>query len=229
MSSLQLQARALGDPTRHAVFRFVVDADHQVGVAELTEHLGLNHNAIRQHLAKLVEAGLLRETTATPQGRGRPRLLYEPDPSVDSRWGVAGPCERLSIMLTEMIASGESPEVVGHRTGQRLVASGAGSHGEPLDGIAELVAQMDRQGFEPSVEETGDGVDVVLGTCPFAAAADTDADTICGLHLGMARGIADATGDVIVDGLVRNDPHRAQCRLRCHRVEVAVPLAAGRR
>ena len=52
-TSLQLQARALGDPTRHSIFRYVVDSATLVDVAELTEHMGLNHNAIRQHLAKL--------------------------------------------------------------------------------------------------------------------------------------------------------------------------------
>ena len=57
MTTLQEQARALGDPTRHSIFQYVADAGHPVGVAELTAHLGLNHNAIRQHLAKLVSAG----------------------------------------------------------------------------------------------------------------------------------------------------------------------------
>ena len=55
MSVLQTQARALGDPTRHELFRYIVDAGRPVDVVELTEHLGLHHNAIRQHLAKLVE------------------------------------------------------------------------------------------------------------------------------------------------------------------------------
>ena len=104
--SLQHQARALGDPTRHAIFRHVSDAPAPVGVAELTQLLGLHHNAIRQHLAKLVEARLLVESSARPAGRGRPRLLYTADPSTDSRWGVTGPYERLSVLLAEVVRSG---------------------------------------------------------------------------------------------------------------------------
>jgi DNA-binding transcriptional ArsR family regulator len=69
-------------------------------VAELTAHFGLNHNAIRQHLAKLVEAGLVVETTAAARGPGRPRLLYQVDPVAESRWGVTGPYERLSVLLS---------------------------------------------------------------------------------------------------------------------------------
>jgi DNA-binding transcriptional ArsR family regulator len=55
MSTLQQQAKALSDPTRHGIFRYIVDAGDDVHVAELTEHFGFNHNAIRQHLAKLAD------------------------------------------------------------------------------------------------------------------------------------------------------------------------------
>ena len=77
MATVQEQARALGDPTRHEIFRAVADAGQPVAVAELTERFGLNHNAIRQHLAKLVAEALIVEATAAPTGRGRPRLVYE--------------------------------------------------------------------------------------------------------------------------------------------------------
>mgnify|MGYP001451517504 CR=1 FL=1 len=58
-ATLQSQARALGDPTRHGVFSYLVDADRPVDVAELTDPFGLNDNAIRQPLARLVDAGLV--------------------------------------------------------------------------------------------------------------------------------------------------------------------------
>lgn len=70
---LQIQAKALGDPTRHGIFRYIADAAEPADVAELTEHLGLNHNAIRQHLAQLVAAELVVESVAPAGGRGRPR------------------------------------------------------------------------------------------------------------------------------------------------------------
>src|SRR4051812_42044770 len=44
--SVQTQARALGDPSRHELFRYIVDASRPVDVVELTEHLRLHHNAI---------------------------------------------------------------------------------------------------------------------------------------------------------------------------------------
>jgi predicted ArsR family transcriptional regulator len=210
--SLQRQARALGDPTRHRIFRYVADADREVDVMELTDHFGLNHNAIRQHLAKLVEAELVVEGTAASEGRpGRPRLCYTLGPTVESRWGVTGPYERLSSMLSEVIRSGDTPVEVGQRIGRRPRFGR-----DDADPVGSLVAEMARQGFDPVVKERGDGFDIVLRECPFATTALADPDTVCGLHLGVAHGLADSLGGLVVDELVRKDPRRARCILRCH-------------
>lgn len=212
MSDLQVQARALGDPSRHALFRYIADAGRPVDVSELTEHLGFHHNAIRQHLAKLVEADLVVEATAPPAGRGRPRLVYTLDASAESRWGVTGPYERLTLLLTEIIRTGESPVEVGRRAGRRA-RGGAGDESDP---VAGLVAAMARHGFEPTSKRRGNQVDIALGACPFETTALADPDTVCGLHLGLAFGAADSSGGLVVDELMVRDPRRGTCRLRCH-------------
>lgn len=213
MSTLQQQAKALGDPTRHRIFRYIVDAGVDVDVAELTGHFGFNHNAIRQHLAKLVDADLVVESSAPVTGRGRPKLIYRVSPSAESRWGVAGPYERLSWLLTEIVRSGDTPVEVGRRAieRQRLGTSTAGR--DPIDA---LVAEMARSGFEPTVRRRGDQVDIVLGTCPFSSTAQIDPDTVCNLHLGMAYGVAELVDGLVIDELVPRDPRQANCRLRCH-------------
>jgi len=186
-----------------------------VGVAELTEHCGLNHNAVRQHLAKLVDAGLLVEATSAPNGRGRPRLVYRLDPATDSRWGVSGPYERLSVLLTEMLRTGEPAEQVGERAGRELRF---GSSAPGADPVAELSDEMARHGFEPQIERDEDRFTLVLGHCPFASAAVAGQDTICRLHLGLAKGAAEAIGGIEVDRLVPHDPHVANCQLDCRLV-----------
>lgn len=212
--TLQEQARALGDPTRHTIFRYVVDSSGPVDVAELTDHLGLNHNAIRQHLAKLEAAGLVIEERAPSTGRGRPRLLYRPDPTADSRWGVAGPYERLSAMLAEIISTGDTPAEVGRRSVRRRRLDPR----EREDPATLVFETMQRQGFEPTLKEKGTRVELVLQNCPFETAALVDADAVCGLHLGIAEGVAELTDDqLVVDELVSHDPRRANCRLRMHR------------
>src|SRR6056297_224411 len=212
MTTLQQQARALGDPTRHDVFRYIADAARPVDVAELTDHLGLHHNAIRQHLAKLVEAGLVSEGTAAPVGRGRPRLRYTVDPSAESRWGVTGPYERLTLMLTEIIRSGDSPVEVGRRFGARSRVT----TDDETDPVTSLVGVMESHGFEPTTTRHGDTIDIVLSACPFETTALADPDTVCGLHLGLALGVAEPLDGLVVDELIPRDPRRGACRLRCH-------------
>ncbi len=214
MTTLQEQARALGDPTRHAIFECITDATRPMDIAELTDHFGLNHNAIRQHLAKLVNAGLVTEEHATGGGRGRPKLLYRLDPTAESRWGVVGPYERLSVLLAEMLRTGDSAFDVGKRSVSDLPQSQASGE----DPVSLVVDVMERQGFEPEVRNArGRRVDVVLRNCPFESAVLADPDTICDLHLGIAEGVADLSGDrLVVDELLAHDPRRANCRLRMH-------------
>lgn len=217
MISLQQQARALGDPTRHSIFRYVADAGRPVGVAELTAHLGLNHNAIRQHLAKLLDGELVVESSIRGGGPGRPRLAYQVHPGADSRWGATGPYERLSLLLVETIRTGDTPVQVGARAARQY--RGAGS--DPQDAVTTITETMARLGFEPKVRHRGTRVEIVLEACPFAAAALADPDTVCSLHLGLAQGLAEGT-DVVAEGLVVKDPRRAGCRLQLRREAATV-------
>lgn len=207
---LLVQSRALGDPTRHAVFTYVRDAPVPVTVAELTEHFGLNHNAIRQHLAKLVDAGLVVGEQDRPTRPGRPPWRYRPSPGAAERWGGASPFETLSMLLLELLREGGTPREVGRRFGVRLAAE----HGSEADAVAILDAVARRLGFEPRVQPTSAGADVVLGRCPFAGPAGTAPDIVCDLHHGIAEGIADgAADDASIADLVIQPPRRAGCRI----------------
>ena len=214
MSGIQEQARALGDPTRHAIFRHVVQSSSPISVGELTDRFELNHNAVRQHLAKLVAAGLVLEERAAPSGRGRPRFLYSVDPAAESRWGVTGPYERLSLLLTEVIRSRETPVEIGRRAGRRDAADHP--QGDPS---AALMAVTARGGFEPTLQQRGSDVEVLLHSCPFVNVALADPDIVCELHHGIAIGVAEHVGGMTIDGLDRHDPRRAPCRFRAHLVD----------
>jgi predicted ArsR family transcriptional regulator len=232
VSGLQQQARALGDPTRHELYRYVLAAPGPVGVAELTAHLGVHHNAVRQHLAKLVDAGLLVETTRPARGRGRPSLQYEPDRAVAAKWGAVGPYERLAVWLTEVIASGAPAVDVGRRAGAGdpfLETSDDLDPARSPDPARSLARQMDRHGFAPTLTHEGDEVEIVLHQCPFASAALADQDVVCSLHLGMAQGFAEAIGGIEIDELAPTDPRHPHCRLRAHlRDHVSEPDGATR-
>jgi predicted ArsR family transcriptional regulator len=207
--TLQEQARALGDPTRHEIFRYISTAPSGVGIAEINAEFPFNHNAIRQHVAKLIAAGLVTERRESGGRPGRPRLVYELAPSVDSRWGAIGPYERLSLLLAEIVESGDPPLEVGRRAGRATAAS------PPVldDGADRMQAAMARQGFEPELRRKARTAEILLHKCPFEAAALTHRDTVCTLHLGLAEGLAEGT-NVSVEELVAKDPRKACCRIR---------------
>jgi hypothetical protein len=144
--------------------------------------------------------------------RVRPRLVYTLDPTAESRWGVRGPYERLSLWLAEIVRTGDPPVEVGRRAGRRQRLGKA----ETADPVGDLVDQMARHGFDPAVRRRGAAIEVTLRSCPFESTALADPDTVCELHLGMAYGIAEGLDGLEVDELVPKDPRRAHCRLRCH-------------
>ncbi|HVW34114.1 MAG TPA: helix-turn-helix domain-containing protein [Acidimicrobiia bacterium] len=207
----QLQAKALGDPTRHAIFRAVADAAGPVDVATLTARFELNHNAIRQHLAKLCAAGLVVEEVAPSRGPGRPRLQYRPALVTSDHWAIPSPYEHLSVMLVEALRTGRSPREVGAEAGRELAATLPDTE-DPVERLEILAA---RRGFEPRRVERRETVDLVLDHCPFRATATTAPEIVCQLHLGLAEGIAEASGETVqVTELVARDPRRAGCRLK---------------
>lgn len=208
---VQRRAKALGDPTRHAIYRAVADSEGPMDVATLTTRFGLNHNAIRQHLSKLCQAGLVIEHVAAPNGPGRPRLQYRPSLAVDTDWGIRSPFKQLSMILVEMLKSGGSPREVGAQTGRQLAADLP----DTSDAVDRLVIHAARQGFEPRRLDRGDWVELVLDRCPFEAAATAAPEIVCEVHRGLAEGIAEATGGrVEVLDLIARDPRRAGCRLK---------------
>lgn len=209
----QEQARALGDPTRHELYRYIAAAGRDVDVPELTDHVALNHNAVRQHLAKLVAAGLVVEGREQRTRPGRPRLVYRPaDPVVP----VDGGYERLAAWLTEVVATGDSPLDIGRRAGARTAAPLEVSDAGPFE---RMRLAMEAHGFAPTLRRRAGQTEVVLGRCPYATAVLADPETICSLHLGLAEGVAGRLGDVQVDGLVPHDPRRAGCRLLVSELE----------
>ncbi len=216
------QGRALGDPTRHRLFRYIVDAGRPVGVQELTDLVRLNHNAVRQHLAVLRDAGLVVEEPEVRSRPGRPRLLYRLHPEVAGSWGTPGAYAWLARLLSESVRDGVGAREVGRRDGRRRVAT-VGDGRDPVDVLEDELAE---RGFRPARVARGRRIDFVLGRCPFADVASVDPDTVCQLHLGLAEGMAEGLGGIEVDRLAARDARRAGCRLVVHRVLEAGPTPA---
>ncbi len=204
---MQSQAKALADQSRFRLFRHIVEADGPVGVAELTELLGFNHNAIRQHLQVLRDAGLVIETTEDRKVRGRPRKQYVArDDALNAFGSVSGSYEKLAALLLEIITTDDSPYDVGLR------ASGAQPSGQ--EGVSKATERLCRQlavsGFEPTMT---DGNTITLQNCPFADVATVRPGVVCELHRGLVDGFLSGHDPDLFGQLDPEDPHAAGCQI----------------
>jgi predicted ArsR family transcriptional regulator len=216
---MQREARALGDPTRHRLFRYIAGAPGPVSVAELTGFVRLNHNAVRQHLTVLRDAGLVIGQAERRDRPGRPRLLYRLHPEAAGAWGTDGPYTWLAGLLSAAMRRGQGPRQAGRQEGRRRATELAG----PGDPAVLLEAEMTRRGFRPSRAGRAPAVELALSRCPFADIAAADPEIICQLHLGLAEGPAEGVDGLVVDGLAVKKPQRAGCRLAVRREPAAAP------
>jgi predicted ArsR family transcriptional regulator len=222
---VQRQARALGDPTRYDIFRYVAEAGGPVRVATLAAHFGFNHNAIRQHLAKLTEALLFTEELAPAStSAGRPPLQYRLAPTAMGSWGAPGPYELLAVLLLRMAETAAGPAETGREAGLELAAA----HGPGTDPLDVLEGEMASRGFQPRWESKGDVVELVLERCPFETAATLNPDIVCEMHRGLAEGLLEGMrSDKRVVQLVVYEPAQACCRLQLGPVEPAAEAVAA--
>ncbi|MFV0460625.1 MAG: helix-turn-helix transcriptional regulator [Actinomycetales bacterium] len=225
VSTVLAQGRALGDPTRHAIFEHLARRGQQVEVRELTEEFGLHHSAVRAHLAKLRDAGLIVEEPSRRTGPGRPARAYRLTPGAIERWSHSVPYEELTQMLLELLAGGEPAQEVGRRFGRRLAQEVSGSPDDAVDAVEGVTRRL---GFD--IRRTGrpddDRVELVLANCPFAQAAERSPEIVCGLHRGVASGVCEGTGGHYrVTDLVIGNPSTGGCRLDLQRQDPPVAPA----
>ncbi len=88
------RARALSVPTRVEIVERLSASPAPMTAAQLAEALGVHHTVVREHIALLIDAGLVTSEVLPITGRGRPRNGYsavtEPEPGHLGRSLVAG-------------------------------------------------------------------------------------------------------------------------------------------
>jgi predicted ArsR family transcriptional regulator len=189
--------RALSGSSRVAVMDALRQAGTPLTVSDLSQRVGLHANTIRFHLARLVEAGLVREERAAPSGPGRPRLVYAVVP------GQALQHEPRSYrLLAQILASylavsapdaAASAILAGRQWGQFLTERPAPF--QLLDARAaseRLVGMFAELGFQP--EAADGGRRILLHRCPFREVAERQQAVVCSVHLGLMRGVLATLG-----------------------------------
>lgn len=215
-TDVQRVGRALGNATRYRLFCYIANAHAHVDVKELTDHVQLNHNAVRQHLAVLKDADLVVEDIETRSRPGRPRLLYAIHPEALESWGRSGPYVWLSRLLADALRRNLEPREAGREDG-RLRAREVAGTAPPIDLLEDEIV---RRAFKPTRVDKGKRIEFVLGRCPFADVAVDDPETVCNLHLGLVEGFVEELGELGVDRLVVKQPRKAGCRLIVHKAQL---------
>jgi len=189
MGSPQQRHRVLAGISRARLLTVLGRSARPMGVRELAEAVGLHPNTVRQHLDQLVEAGLAVRDTAPPVGRGRPALRYAAEPGSDEQDPAA--YRALAGVLAEQVArwpDGVGVALVAGERWGRALAHEATESVPATSAIGRLVELLDEAGFAPEAPVT-DGQPIRLRQCPFGTLARDHGEVVCGVHLGMMRGV----------------------------------------
>jgi predicted ArsR family transcriptional regulator len=205
-------ARALGEETRFKIYRAICVADDPVPVTALADSFSLHPNAIRQHLSRLEQAGLVvSRADRDGIGAGRPRRLYEPSPQPLEFAHPPHSMRSLVAVLAEAIDALPSDQRTLVRFGHGWGRSWAtrrkrelnGSSPRSRRGRAELLARELRDwGWRPVASREGARVRLTTGHCLFrhVIGADTNG-RCCALEEGLLSGLVEA----LVNGHARVD------------------------
>jgi predicted ArsR family transcriptional regulator len=191
-------SRALGDGTRFAIYRHVASAETPTTVKELVDRFGLHHSAIRIHLHKLQETGLVSCLKLDRDGMvGRPQLAFVPSATA---FDISLPPRNyrfLADLALDLAGADEmTPELAdrfGVAWGRRYIRErfGADARELPLPGaMEELCVQLGRLGGTTRyLTLNGDGYALEEHNCLFADLALEHHPAVCLLHQAAMKGM----------------------------------------
>ena len=214
--------KALGDETRHALFREISTSTAPRSATELAESLALHPNTVRLHLERLRDAGLIEVEVLHRGTVGRPQHRYSLAPGAPGL-GFDPPAHVLLAGLLAAVAETAGAKGVGARSTGRAWGRAAAERSlerTPEQSCLTLVAQeLDQLGFEPAADDTAtlDGsTRIEFLHCPFRELAEAYPELVCNLHRGIVEGVAESQRGTVeaFSTLYEPDP--------CH-VVVALP------
>jgi predicted ArsR family transcriptional regulator len=222
---------SLGEPTRRALYDFVVASAEWVSRDRAAEAVGVERGTAAHHLDRLAADGLLdvdyqRLSGRQGPGAGRPAKLYrrarrDIDVTLPQRdYGLAA---RLLAEAADrsrrdgadiQTALDDAAAAEGRRLADEIRGRLTGGEVAPSDGTRDAVLDsLAAHGFEPISAEGGA---VVLRNCPFHQLASEHTELICGMNHRLLSAMVDVLDDT---GLAaRLEPEEGVCCVRLHPV-----------
>lgn len=187
---------ALAEPSRRALYEYVVARREPVGREEAASALGLPLHNAKFHLDRLVEVGLLetefrRLGDRSGPGAGRPSKLYR---RAAGEIAVSLP-DRKYDLVGHILANGVERAGAGTPLDEAIeqaatdAGRAVGAEGAPGD-VAAFTRMLSAHGFEPRVEDDT----VLLANCPFDRLAKEHTALVCGINRAFVQGVADGVG-----------------------------------
>ena len=198
---------ALGEPTRRALYAYVVAQDRAVSRDEAASGTGTKRATAAFHLERLVDDGLLEARFARVSGRtgpgaGRTAKLYA---RARRQIAVSLPPRRYEIAAEVLASALEAAEREAAPVSE-AVAHAAGQAGRQIaTGGANLAEVLTRSGYEP--KRGPDGC-IHLANCPFHDLLARHVDLVCAMNLHLLRGLI---GELGADAHARLDPAEGRC------------------
>ena len=219
----------LGEPTRRALYDYIVEVGDWVGRDQAADALGLERGTAAHHLEKLTDGGLLeigfqRLTGRQGPGAGRPAKLYRRAhhdidinlPPRDYRLAgelLAAAVDRSRIDGVDIaIALDEATSAAGRESVARAVARSpepdpSGQSGASTAAARHLVIDvLQAEGYEPLTQADDR---IVLRNCPFHQLAREHTELICGMNLGLVTAAVDSIDGAHLE--TRLVPHETLC------------------
>jgi predicted ArsR family transcriptional regulator len=198
---------SLGDPTRRALYDYVVRQAEPSGRDEAAAAAGVGRTLAAYHLDRMVDDGLLevsfaRRTGRSGPGAGRPAKLYR---RAAREFSISLPSRDYEL-AARIFADAVDREPSGRaRAALRTAAESFGNEiaaevdrragaDKGADRLAILEVVLTERGYEPFHDDDGA---VRLRNCPFSRLADTHREMVCGMNLALLeRAATSSTGSV---------------------------------
>jgi predicted ArsR family transcriptional regulator len=199
-----------GEPVsrRRQVLRVLRASSAPMSIVAIADDLGVHPNTVRFHLDSLVTTGHVVHVERGRKGPGRPALMFRAARQMDR--GGTRHYRMLAEILSAALAAEPDPRAKAVAAGRAwgLSEPDPGLESPPGDAVSakesidRLIGMLDDLGFAPERRAANGEQGIGLRHCPFLELAETRADIVCPIHLGLMRGALESwAAPVSVDEL----------------------------
>jgi predicted ArsR family transcriptional regulator len=205
------------------LIELLVNAEGALHPEQLASALRLHPSTVTGHLAVLVDARFVKRVTEGRDLPGRPRVLYRATTKTRARTiGCSGYRTLAEVLTAYLDRAAPEPQAAGERAGlawgAQLTRGAPTSASSPTAALGRLCDLLDQAGFPAELEHAADGPVLVHRQCPLAGLVEEHASVVCGLHLGLLRGLLEGIDAPLeVDQLSGTDRSRCDVRFRPRR------------